>query len=177
MARHFLVVDVESTCWENQSSTDAESEIIEVGAVLVDPGSGAVRGELQSFVRPLHRPTLSAFCMQLTSITQRDVDRSSAFPDVLRRLQTEILDRHQVLLASWGDFDREQLQRDCKRHGVKYPFGKRHEDIQRLFSDRRHCRPCSVRQALEMMHLELIGTPRRALDDARNVARILAHLL
>ena len=95
----------------------------------------------------------------------------------LARLHLEILDRHQVLFASWGDYDRRQLERDCKLHRVKYPFGKRHLNVKQLFADRWHCRPCGMFQALEMARLGLEGTHHRALDDARNVTRLLVQLL
>lgn len=177
VARHYLVIDVEATCWDNQPALARESETIEIGAVLLDPETGATRAELQSFVRPVRHPRLSPHCARLTSITQADVDGAPRFPEVVDRLRAEILDRHQVHLASWGDYDLRQLERDCRLHRVKLPFGKRHLDVKQLFADRWHCRPCGMFQALEMSRLGLVGTHHRALDDARNVTRLLVQLL
>jgi inhibitor of KinA sporulation pathway (predicted exonuclease) len=177
VARQYLVVDVEATCWENQPALARESETVEIGAVLLDPDTGSTRAELQSFVRPVRHPVLSPFCTRLTTVTQADVDGAPLFPEALARLGAEILDRHQVLLATWGDYDRRQLERDCKHHRVKYPFGKRHLDVKQLFAERWHCRPCGMFQALEMARLGLEGTHHRALDDARNITRLLLQLL
>ena len=52
------MVDVEATCWDGQAALARESETIEIGAVLLDPETGATRAELQSFVRPVRHPTL-----------------------------------------------------------------------------------------------------------------------
>jgi inhibitor of KinA sporulation pathway (predicted exonuclease) len=171
------VVDVEATCWDSQPALARESETIEIGAVLLDPETGATMAELQTFVRPVRHPTLSPFCTQLTSITQARVDAAPLFPDALARVHLEILDRHQVLFASWGDYDRRQLERDCTLHRVKYPFGKRHLNVKQLFADRWHCRPCGMFQALEMARLGLEGTHHRALDDARTITRLLVQVL
>lgn len=177
MARDLLIVDLEATCWENDPERALESEIIEIGAVLYDPDTKTSKDELQTFVRPVRHPTLSAFCTSLTTIRQRDVDRAPGFAEALDLLQQRFFQSGRVLLASWGDYDRLQLQQDCRLHGLKYPFGKKHLNVKARFAEKLRCRPCSLGQALVMLHMEFEGTPHRGIDDARNIARVAGKVL
>lgn len=172
MARHYLVIDVESTAPSGQSATGKDGEVVELGAVLVDATTGAVLAELHSLVRPSSTAGLEA-----TAITPTELERAPDFPAVMARLEAEILARHQVALATWGDPVVRMLERDGKRHRLRLPFAKHRVDVQQLFAERRRSRQCSVRQALEMCRLEPAGRERRALDDARNIARVLKGLV
>lgn len=176
MARKLLIVDLEATCWKDEPSLAAESEIIEIGAVVFDPDSTTVEQQLQTFVRPVRHPLLSDFCTQLTTIRQTDIDSAPVFPMALALLVDCCLGRSPVLFSSWGDYDRNQLERDCAFHGVKYPFGKRHFNIKAHFAATKRCRPCSLGQALAMLHMSFDGSPHRGIDDARNIARVLTKL-
>jgi hypothetical protein len=70
---HILVVDVESTCWDGQPPPDQISEIVEIGLCVVDVATLARVERRSILVRPV-RSTVSAFCTQLTTLTQADVD-------------------------------------------------------------------------------------------------------
>ncbi|XP_056320425.1 ERI1 exoribonuclease 2, partial [Danio aesculapii] len=89
-----IIIDFESTCWREKSSSG--QEIIEFPAVLLSVCSGAVESEFHSYVQPQERPVLSAFCTELTGITQDQVDSApplhivlSLFSRWLRSLQEE----------------------------------------------------------------------------------------
>ena len=172
MARHYLVVDVESTAPAGQPATAKDGEVVELGAGLAEAAAGAVFAEQQSLVRPASTAGLEA-----TAIAATELERAPDFPAVMARLEAEILARHQVALTTWGDPVVRMLERDSKRHRLRFPFAKHRVDLQQLFAEHRHCRLCSVRQALEMCRLEPTGRERRALDDARNVARVLKGLV
>jgi inhibitor of KinA sporulation pathway (predicted exonuclease) len=73
----YIITDLEATCWENVRAPE-RMEIIEIGAVALASAT-AVVGEFNRFVRPIAEPRLSAFCTQLTSITQADVDGADIF--------------------------------------------------------------------------------------------------
>ncbi|MCY4501696.1 MAG: exonuclease domain-containing protein, partial [Alphaproteobacteria bacterium] len=83
--RSLLVVDLEATCSDDDSVPKHEMEIIEIGAVLVEPAGLQPVGEFQSFVRPGLHPRLTGFCTGLTTIRQSDVDAAPRFPEVLKR--------------------------------------------------------------------------------------------
>jgi len=170
-----LVVDLEATCADDGSVPPAAMEIVEIGAVWAT-ADGAVLERFQSFVRPLERPILTPFCINLTGIRQTDVDAAAHFP-VAARLLRKFADRRRepgVLWTSWGDYDRKQFARDCVRHGVEEPLQLPHENARRNFTVRQHIgSDVSLARACEMAQIKLEGSYHRALDDAINTARLL----
>jgi inhibitor of KinA sporulation pathway (predicted exonuclease) len=176
MPRNWLIVDCEATCWENDPDQRAKSEIIEIGCVLFAPDRRQVLETFQSFVRPVAHPLLSDFCTALTTIRQRDVDAAPAFAQAAESLRARLLEGRPTVFASWGDYDRLALLAECKRHRVRWPFGKKSVNVKQLFADWKRCRPCGLGQALTMMGMTFDGTPHRGIDDARQIARICARL-
>lgn len=170
----FVVVDLEATCWETRPPP-FPNEIIEIGAVVVE--QGRVTGdEFQAFVRPWFAPELSAFCRRLTSIRQADVEAAPPFPDVLARFIDWTGDPRGYVLASWGDYDRKQFLAECERAGTPYPFGE-HVNVKKAFAASRGTRPLGLGPAVRLLGWHFAGTAHRGIDDARNVARLLAELL
>jgi len=170
-----LVVDLEATCANDGSIPPGAMEIIEIGAVWARP-EGVVVDRFQSFVRPLDRPALTPFCMDLTGIRQADIDAAPAFP-VAAHLLREFADRRREagsVWASWGDYDRKQFARDCARHGAEDPLQLPHENARRIFTLRQHIgTDVSLAMACELAKITLEGSYHRALDDAINTARLL----
>ncbi|KDR73447.1 hypothetical protein GALMADRAFT_610486 [Galerina marginata CBS 339.88] len=91
----FLVLDLEGTC---KLGTDFNypNEIIEFPVSVLkwvdrdEDGTATtleVIDEFRTFVRPSWRPTLSQFCMELTGITQEQVDAAPPFTQVLVKLE------------------------------------------------------------------------------------------
>jgi RNA:NAD 2'-phosphotransferase (TPT1/KptA family)/inhibitor of KinA sporulation pathway (predicted exonuclease) len=169
-----LLVDLEATCWERSEHRADEMETIEIGALRIEPGSQQAR-EFQCFVRPVRHPLLSDFCRRLTSITQAEVDPAEPFPAAFARFLAWAGPLDSVLFASWGEYDARQFQRDCRVHGVAYPF-ERHWNVKRAVGRVRGRRPAGMAEVLAELGLTLDGTHHRGLDDARNIARILAHV-
>jgi inhibitor of KinA sporulation pathway (predicted exonuclease) len=173
---HIIVVDIECTCWQGNPPPDEESEIIEVGICTLDVATGT-RGQKRSvLVRPTHS-TVSAFCTQLTTLTQAQVETGVSFSRVCSLLQDEYRSSERVW-ASYGDYDRSQFQRQCYASGIVYPFGVSHLNIKTLFAlvhKLRH--EVGMAQALDMLKLPLEGTHHRGGDDAWNAATILSCLL
>lgn len=172
-----LVIDLEATCDDRGRIPRDESEIIEIGAVLLDAVTLLELEEFQTFVRPVIHPQLTAFCTKLTSIQQADVERAPGFVAAIDALRTFIAGRD-VLFGSWGDYDRAQLEREATRHGVLLPLGAHHLNIKQAFNDRAggHKRR-GVGQALSYVGRQFEGTAHRGIDDARNIARLLPYAL
>jgi inhibitor of KinA sporulation pathway (predicted exonuclease) len=170
-----LVVDLEATCANDGSIPPAAMEIIEIGAVWALP-DGTVLDRFQSFVRPLERPALTPFCMDLTGIRQTDIDAAPLFPLAARMLR-EFADRRReagATWASWGDYDRKQFARDCARHGTENPLQLPHENARRIFTTQQQIGTAvSLAMACELAEIKLEGNYHRALDDAINTARLL----
>ncbi len=171
-----LVIDVEATCWETTPPPGQQAEIIEIGYALLDVPLGEVRREGSLLVRP-QRSRVSAFCTDLTTLTQAQVEEGIPFGEACRFL-VEALDSRAGAWASYGDYDRKQFVRQCASFEVPYPFGEAHLNVKSLFA-RAHGlrREVGMAAALRILERPLAGTHHRGGDDARNIAGILADLL
>lgn len=170
----YLVVDLEATCDDHHALPREETEIIEIGAVLVDGATLEPIDEFQTFVRPLVHPRLTEFCCQLTTITQADVARAPTFRIVAPRLAAFGAG---ALFCSWGGYDRSQLERDARRSKVRTPLGPRHLNLKDAFARVAGDRPVGTHAALRRVGLTATGTHHRGIDDARNIARLLPYVL
>ena len=132
------VVDVEATCWDGAAPAGVPSEIIEIGLAVVDLRAGTRVARHRILVRPV-RSTVSAFCTELTGLTQPEVDAGIGFAEACKLLAAE----HQAGIrpwASWGDYDRHQFARQCQATGTAYPFGHRHVNAKVAFTAPTSCR-------------------------------------
>ena len=173
---HILIVDVECTCWEGPPPPGQESEIIEIGLCLLEGASGLRQGKRSLLVRP-ERSTVSAFCTQLTSLTQEQVNGGTSFADACSLLQQEYASK-ECAWASYGDYDRLQFERQCHSQQVSYPFGLTHVNIKALFAVfEALSREVGMAEALRQLHLPLEGVHHRAADDAWNIAGLFGELL
>lgn len=176
-----VVVDVESTCWENalgvrRGSPKMISEIIEIGACLLDPKTGERSQKTDILVKPMVS-SVSEFCTKLTTLTQEQVDEGVALSEAYRKLRDDFNSPGRVW-ASFGDYDRGQFQVECARKGIRYPFGKTHVNVKNLIAlTQGWKREDGMDLTLAALGMDLEGTHHRAHDDAWNVAKILAHAL
>ncbi len=175
---HCLVIDLEATTCRDGSVPRDERETIEIGAVLVRAETLEVDAEFSTLVRPVRHPTLTPFCTALTTITQPMLAEAPLFPAAMAALARHLpLSPPDMRFCSWGEFDRRQLERDCAYHGIAYPLPS-HLDLKERFAKViRSRRPFGVAEALGICGLEFVGTMHRALDDARNIARLLPWIL
>ena len=127
-----IVIDLEATCWEGDPPPDQEREIIEIGLCLLDVRTGR-RGEHTSIVVRPERSTVSAYCTELTTLTQEEVEGGISFAEACRLLRDTYRSR-QGVWASFGDYDRQQFERQCRSQQVVYPFGPRHINVKTLAS-------------------------------------------
>lgn len=180
-ARAFLVVDLEATCDADHRIPREQTEIIEIGAVLCAGDTLLPQAEFQTFVKPVRHPRLTPFCTQLTSITQADVDAAPGFSAAMQKLTAFLRERAllgRFTFCSWGDYDRQQFERDERRHGVRAPLGSQHVNLKESFCRRSgDDKRLGCGQALRRVGLRFSGTAHRGIDDARNIARLLPYCL
>lgn len=171
----WLVIDLEATTDEGGWPV-TEMEIIEFGAVIVN-NEGVEQDHLQRYVKPLRRPLLTSFCKDLTHIKQSDITSAaplnSAWPEIERWLQA-----YQPRLAgwaSWGDYDRIQLLQQLEALKLTSLVQELpHRNLKHEFMHcRQHSRPLGLKKALQLSGLSFQGQQHRALNDARNTARLL----
>ncbi len=167
----YVIVDLEATCWMGRPIPE-RMEIIEIGAVLLASKRGPIQKEFSSLVRPIKRPTLSAFCMGLTGIQQHEIDEAEDFAEVFPSF-LKWIGPEPYRLCSWSVFDLCQFKTDCARHGFSLPEGfLNHLNLKREFARLNGIHPCGPKRAMALCELSPEGRSHRALDDARNMTRI-----
>lgn len=173
-----LVIDLEATCSEDESITGLNMEIIEIGAVWINP-KGEILDTFQSFVRPIVNRVLTPFCTELTAITQHQVDGAMTFDQVAPLLQTFAM-KHtsaESIWASWGNYDRAQFEHDSHRHKVENPVAHLpHANLKKLFAKQRKIKRVGMMAALQITGIEHAGKCHRALDDASNIAKLVSAI-
>lgn len=179
-----LVVDLEATCWEDQTTPagDAQSihnmEIIEVGGALATRKGNLV--DARSFlVRPTRNPVLSDFCTELTGITQSMVDEAPAFPEAIEAMNAWLGDLPDGFIwCSWGNYDRLHLEAQSLLDGAQPAILARpHLNLKRIW--RRTTgqkRKNGFAHALAFHGLVFEGHHHRGVDDAQNMARVLPYM-
>ncbi|MGC1273304.1 MAG: 3'-5' exonuclease [Planctomycetaceae bacterium] len=172
----YVIADLEATCWENVRHSP-RMETIEIGAVRLASAVGPADGEFSEFVRPIASPKLSPFCISLTSIRQEDVDSVEYFWSVFPRF-VEWCGPEPFVFCSWGSYDLGQLRADCDRHGMAFPAALEcHINLKKEFARLRGEKVRGMARALKAAGLSLEGTHHRAIDDARNIARLALLIL
>ncbi|MBB4160338.1 3'-5' exonuclease [Streptomyces cinereoruber] len=169
------VVDVEATCWEGERPPGQVSEIIEIGLTVVDLDARERISRHGILVRPA-RSRVSAFCTELTGLTQAEVDTGLDFAAACRLLAATY-EAGRRPWASWGDYDRKQFTHQCRAAGVPYPFGRWHTNAKAVFTEAYGLsRRPGMAQALEVAGLPLEGRHHRGEDDAWNIAALVLRI-
>lgn len=172
-----LVIDVEATCWqEGKPPPGQEPEIIEIGVCVLDVQTGDPLHAASILVKP-ERSEVSPFCTGLTSLTSAQLAHAVTFGHACKILQRRYQSRARVW-ASYGDFDRRQIEKQCQARGIPFPLGPTHINVKSLFAVM-HGLPeeVSMLRALDMLHVVPQGQPHRGVDDAHNTAVLLSRLL
>jgi len=171
-----LVIDLEATCWRGDPPPGEESEIIEIGLCELDVATGE-RGEPRAiFVQP-QRSKLSEFCRQLTTLTPEMLDDGLAFSEACTLLAEDYQSHHRTW-ASYGDYDRLQFQAQCEACGVPYPFGRSHINVKNILALSQGLkREVDLQRGMRSLGLPFEGTVHRGVDDAWNIAAMLARML
>lgn len=176
---HWLVIDLEATTEEGGWPV-AEMEIIEIGATVVKQDGREV-DHFERFVRPLRRPVLTPFCRELTHISQANVDSAAPLTTVWPLFE-RWLGHHQNKLAgwaSWGDYDRQQFEVEWRQHQLGSALSDMpHLNLKQRFAKARQLqKPPGLKAALQLAGMNFNGPQHRALNDARNTARLLPLIM
>lgn len=171
------VIDIEATCWQGTPPPGEEQEIIEIGLCVVDVGSGQ-RLKRESFLIKPERSCVSAFCTELTTLTQRQVERDGMSFERACAILRRRYGVSQRIWASYGDYDRRQFEKQCGERGIDYPFSPTHINVKNLFAVMYALpREVGLLEALGRLCLTPEGTHHRGVDDAWNTGLILSRLL
>lgn len=173
---HHIVVDIEATCWKDWENA-AEMETIEIGAVKLDADLKVV-DEFSIFIRPVIHPELSEFCIKFTSIKQSDVADAELFPAAFKAF-IDWIGPESFIWYSWSDYDRKRIMDDLTYHKQPIPPEMlNHQDLKKLYADAENLKVrVGMRRALKNLNITYQGRQHRGIDDAKNTAEILKHVL
>lgn len=173
-----LIVDLESTCWpdNNKCPTGQFSDIIEIGIVLYDLERLEIIENDSIIVFP--KSEITEYCTKLTGHTELSIRKNGIpFENALALLRSRYKS-HKISWMSWGDYDRRQFERQCKREDKKYPFSITHTNLKHVFAIcAGESYECNVERALAKLGMDFEGTPHSGVDDAKNIANILTEIL
>jgi 3'-5' exoribonuclease 1 len=192
--KNIFTVDLESTCFNkkepNSIPNDFFSEIIEIGANLLNTKTFEISNEMSIFVKPTLFPILSPYCIDLTTITQEMVDNSLLLQESFHLIH-EAFNPVTMAFASWGDYDNNQFGRSCKKFNLIHPLGEHHINLRKEHAKHYANNPSfrkikmrdpkkgiGMQRALkEFHHFPLEGTHHRGVDDARNISKIAIQMI
>ncbi|XP_072798808.1 ERI1 exoribonuclease 2 isoform X5 [Vicugna pacos] len=188
---YLIVIDFESTCW-NDGIRHRSQEIIEFPAVLLNTSTGEIESEFHAYVQPQEYPILSEFCMELTGIKQDQVDEGvplkiclSQFCKWIQKIQQEKkiifatgisdISTSEVNLCAfvtWSDWDLGVcLEYECKRKQLIKPvFLNSWIDLRVTYKIFYKRKPKGLSGALEEVGIQFLGREHFGLDDSRNTA-------
>lgn len=189
MPRLLIFLDFEATC--ERDVKHYPNEIIEfpmIAATILDNYAMAIdeTDVFHEYVKPIHNPTLSDFCTELTGIQQETVDASNSLEMVVQNAKRWIYhlfnkyNTTQVTFVTWGDWDlRTCLPNDAKSKNFKLPslFRSPHViNLRTVFIKSLRYRPAGLNDALNYVRMPFIGHPHSGIDDTRNTMYLADYL-
>lgn len=174
------IVDLESTCYSEEEQNRYAREVLEVGWVLLDVATLRIPQRRQFYVRPT-TGHVSAYCSAITQISSATVQDAPDFGSTMQVLGA-LHEQHQVSVwGSYGRSDEALLRNQCRVEGLAYPWeGAEYVDIKRMagnFFPEKKYRRAALTTILNKLNRPFEGRPHCGLDDAYNVARLLAYFL
>lgn len=172
-------IDLEATCTDDiAQKPHYRNEIIEVGIAVLDMKTLQVAEVKQLYVRPTTTEVLS-FCTQLTGITPERVADAPSFAQAMQELDSLIRKLRLEGMGVWGSFgeyDRKQFMRQCAAEGVANPMQTtRHLNVKAAAQMALQSRKgLGLNRAVERLGLQFHGQHHSGVDDAVNVANVLA---
>lgn len=178
--KEIVLLDTEFTSWDGAqdrgwSGENEHRELIQIGAVLIDADSFEELNSFSFFIKPVKNPGLSKFIIELTGITQNDVDEKGL--DLRTGLEKLKAFSSGADFYSWGR-DGDVILENCELVGIKCSIEKqRFFDIRSIFSEK----GINVKKYKSSTIIEAFGkkNPSRAhnaLNDARGILAALREL-
>lgn len=156
--------------------------IIQVGAVAGNYKTGQILSEFCEFVNP--EETLNPEIIQLTGITQENVDAAADLPAVYRQMchwLGPFRGRRLLNPLTWGSGDSQLLMEQLEDKAVLWPFGRRWYDAKTVFQTWRIANDEPLQgglaKSMTKLGINFAGAKHNALDDARNTFRIYCALM
>jgi inhibitor of KinA sporulation pathway (predicted exonuclease) len=170
-----IVFDLEATCWATEDERRlTPSEIIEIGACLLDVRTGEISKKTRYIIRPKVLE-VSQYCTDLTGHTIESLKKGIPFTDACNKFKKEFGTTNKICAAYGGD--RARVDTECQRFGVLNPLSTEYLNISHLFALKYKNSKVSLEQALKKIGEEFEGIPHHGDDDAYNAAKVLRNIL
>ncbi|KAI4529637.1 hypothetical protein MG293_020315 [Ovis ammon polii] len=182
---YICIIDFEATC-EEGNPPEFIHEIIEFPVVLLNTHTLEIEDTFQQYVRPEINTQLSDFCINLTGITQDQVDKADTFPQVLKKVidwmkLKELGTKYKYSILTDGSWDMSKfLNIQCQLSRLKYPpFAKKWINIRKSYGNFYKVPRSQTKLTimLEKLGMDYDGRPHSGLDDSKNIARIAVRML
>ncbi|XP_074652516.1 3'-5' exoribonuclease 1-like [Tubulanus polymorphus] len=180
---YLVIIDFEATC-EESNGTNFPHEIIEFPAILLNTNTLKVESEFHEYCRPQKNSKLSPFCTELTGITQEVIDSADAFPDVLQRMESWLSlcsndGASTYAIVTDGPWDMSRfMQKQCQISEIKFPrWARKWVNVRKTYRNFYGFAKANLRAMLENLGMAFIGKPHSGIDDARNIARVVGHIM
>ena len=185
-----LVFDFEATCISG--GIIKPQEIIEFPCIILDVKTKKLDYDnvFHEYINPVHHPTLTDFCKELTGIQQEMVENADTFSEVWTRhlewLKSNSLYPDQpsrpgasFVYLSCGDWDlAKALPAQCQLSGITLPHCfKKWINIKKAYESLTGIKAGGMPQLLNKCKLELEGRHHSGIDDTKNIARCAKHML
>lgn len=175
------IIDLEYTAWEGSaqrawSGPTEWREIVEIGCILVEAGSGFdERCAFECLVKPRRNPVLSKYFSSLTGIQQADVDeRGVELPEALNALAS-LLDGMETIMSN--GYDGRIIRENCMMHSLEPPLATKYiVDFRPLLAETLDVPVSDLTSSAlpELAGVALAGQAHSALHDCRAIALSLA---
>ena len=179
-----MIFDLEYTSWPG-SNDRVENlpgkyhEIVQIGAVIIE-----MHGDMrevdcfQTLVRPQKNPILSDYFVDLTRITQKQVESNGVlFPLALIQFM-DFIGEHPINILSNG-CDDEIIKENCQIHNIRFPSMFLNAiNLKPYFSESLglSLSDCTSGVLPELFGLNNSGKAHDALADTRSISQVLRHL-
>lgn len=129
-----FILDCKTTVWEHKSHQPAGqvSEIINIDVAVVDTVKNQITEHEKIYIKPV-KSKVSEYCEKSFGIKQSQLDEDGlSFQEAYRRLRIYYMSKDR-LWASWGNYERIILDKQCKSFELETLLSYQGHDIQHLF--------------------------------------------
>ena len=124
LPKKIIILDAEYTAWQGSlrrrwSGPNEHREVVQIAAILADTEKFIELDNFDLLVKPVKNPVLSEYFINLTGITQVEVDQKGiSFEEALSKFFAWSGDR---TIFSFGG-DERVLKENCRLVNIKFPF-------------------------------------------------------
>lgn len=178
---NYIILDLEwNQCPNGKSEGEKHLpfEIIEIGAVRINPENNMSKMQFREVVKPQVYRTLHHITQEIVALRTIDFENARAFPAVIDDFFRWCGEN--PVFCTWGPADLTELQRNMAYYHIPspFPFPLLYFDVQKIFSivyeDRKTRR--SLEYAVDYLHIPKTIPFHSALSDAFYTSQIMEKL-